>query len=527
MEEVAPMPPRGLRPVLLLAAALHVAGMARSPLPAQDGLKFIRIARAFQAQPWLDVIRASDQHPLYPAAIAAAEPVVAAVIGHGPEAWRVAAQAVSSVAAVLLLLPLYALARALFDDRTARLAGFLFAVLPLPSAVGHDTLSDPLALLTFTTALHLALRAWRERRPVPAALAGLAAGLGYWTRPEVAVVAVVWLGMAAVRAGVETTRSRDFRWAGFAPSPRPGPVLAVVFLAGVGLYAACKGEVSEKLALRRAAAVASHHDVARKPAHRLPPGLDDSRWDFSPKEESGHPGRSRIVAATARALAAWAEGLGWLLAPLAAWGALRVRSNAGRAVVAAYVAAFGAVLVRHAMGLGYLSGRHALTLVIATLPWAAAGLIDAATGMAARLRFDPPRAARWRSAGVATILAVAVGVQAKPAHASRAGHLAAGRWLACHAAPGDAVLDTRGWAAFVSGCRSYDPWHVRQAFTDARLAYVVIGSDELAASSRRAATWRAVLGYAAEPVAAFPARRGHEVRVYRFVRPATWEGLAP
>jgi hypothetical protein len=531
MEELAPMPPRGLRRVLLLAVALHIAGMARSPLPAQDGLKFIRVAQSFQSQPWLDVIRSSDQHPLYPAAIAAFEPVVARFLGVGPDAWRIAAQGVSALATVLLLIPLFGLIRGLFDEQTAVLGCLLFAVLPLSGSVGHDTLSDPLALLMFTTALHLGLQAWRQRRRVPAVLAGLAAGLGYWTRPEVAVVAVVLLGMSSARFVAEAARSRRFSIT-LTSSPRPGPapLLAVAFLASVGLYAAFKGEVSEKLALRRAAGVASRHDVARKSAHWLPPGLDDPRWDFSPKEESDHPGRLGILAASARTLLAWAEGLGWVLAPLAAWGAVRVRSNAGRAVAAAYGIAFGAVLVRHAMGLGYLSGRHALTLVVATIPWASAGAIDAARTLAVWLRLDPERAAIRRRAAVAAVVAIGALVQAKPAHASRWGHQAAGRWLAEHAAPGDAVLDTRGWAAFVSGCRSYGPWHLRQALTDSRLAFVVIGSDELTSRSRRAETWRAMLDYAADPVAAFPARRGgrgDDVRVYRFVRPATWEGIAP
>jgi hypothetical protein len=92
------------------------------------------------------------------------------------------------------------------------------------------------------------------------------------------------------------------------------------------------------------------------------------------------------------------------------------------------------------------------------------------------------------------------------------------------------VLDTRGWAAFVSGRPSYDYWHVRQAFTDAHLAYIVVGTDELNAPSRRAATLRAVLAYAARPVAEFPERRdgrGVGVRVYRFHRPGSWEGLRP
>jgi hypothetical protein len=128
----------------------------------------------------------------------------------------------------------------------------------------------------------------------------------------------------------------------------------------------------------------------------------------------------------------------------------------------------------------------------------------------------------------AAALATSLALQVKEPHPSRWGHWAAGRWLAGHARPGEAVLDTRGWAAFVSGLPGYDYWHVRQALTDARLAFVVVGDDELRAPSRRAATLRAVLAHAAEPASTFPETRGGRgagVWVFRYKKPASWEGL--
>ena len=66
--------------------------------------------------------------------------------------------------------------------------------------------------------------------------------------------------------------------------------------------------------------------------------------------------------------------------------------------------------------------------------------------------------------------------------------------------------------------------------SDASLAYVVVGEDELRAKSRRAETLRALLAYAGEPAAEFPDREGGTgvaVRVYRFRRPDSWEGMRP
>jgi hypothetical protein len=514
-------------------------------LPAQDGLKFLRIARAFQTQPWADVVRGTDQHPLYPALVALAEPAVASWAGHGPDTWRVAAQLVSTLAALVLLFPLHGLTRTLFGERVADLAALGFVLLPGPMAVGHDTLSDSLALCAFLVALRLGLAALSRESWRAAVGCGFAAGIGFLARPEVLVVPCAVLAAGAWKALLERAYAPKLR--GLAPRLAG---VAVMFLAMVGGYALVKGEVSEKLAMRSSATLGTKTvrppKAVRPPRQWLPKGLDDPRWDFSPKEEPREVPRRGVGEVLKDLAFQWSEGLGWVLVIFAVWGIVRdgfIRDRLaaeggerpdldgnGRRLVIAYLVLFTAVLVRHELRMGYLSHRHTLTLVLVSLPWAAAALDLCARRAAERFRLDRRRA---RLAGV-VVLTAAVGtgvwLQMKPPHPSRWGHWAAGRWLVEHAEPGEAVLDTRGWAAFVSGRPSYDYWHVRQALTDAHLAYVVVGDDELRAKSRRAGTLRAVLAYAAEPVAGFPERRGgHDVgvRVYRFQSPESWEGLRP
>ena len=278
---------RRLLAIVVLAAVLHALGIARTVLPAQDGLKFIRVARQFQERPAIDVVRGSDRHPLYPALIALAEPLVARFTGPGPDAWRIAAQGVAALASIALILPLYGLTRALFDDRIAALAALLFVVLPLPAEVGRDTLSDSLGLLAALAALQLGAAALApERRGLGAfAGCGLAAGLGYLARPEVALVPLaVGITLAAwAAAGGPRSRRR---------AVVEMSTLSVAFLTLVGGYALAKGEVSEKLALRYGAGIAQPRAPVRMARPWLPPGLDDPRWDFSPKEET-LPGDSR------------------------------------------------------------------------------------------------------------------------------------------------------------------------------------------------------------------------------------------
>ena len=149
--------------VVLLAALLHAISIGRSFLPAQDGLKFIHVAHQFQQDDWPDVVRETDQHPLYPALVAAAQPVVAFFRGGGPDTWRIAAQAVAAIASIALLIPLFGLARALFDTRIACMAAVIYMLLPVPAEVGHDTLSDSLGLLAILLGLRSGVNAVRPQ----------------------------------------------------------------------------------------------------------------------------------------------------------------------------------------------------------------------------------------------------------------------------------------------------------------------------------------------------------------------------
>ncbi|HWE36092.1 MAG TPA: glycosyltransferase family 39 protein [Isosphaeraceae bacterium] len=515
---------RGLGGVIVLATALHAWGMARATLPAQDGLIFIRVARAFHQRPWADVVRGTDRHPLYPALVALARPIVANFERRGPESWWLAAQGVSALAAIALLIPLHGLVRRLFDARTATLATLLFVLLPLPARVGHDTLADSVALLCSLGALRLGVAALDGRGWSASVASGLVAGLGFLARPEVALIPVAVLITATISSrrvgGAHPTKGLGARWA----------PLGLAFLAMVGSYAIVKGEVSEKLALRIATSQSPSAKAAPKAVgHGLPKGLDDPRWDFSAKEESGHVPTRGWLDAARRLATKWVEWMAWAFAVLALWGAIRARAVAGPAkrLVVVFLVVDAVALARHAATLGYLSGRHVLPIVLLSVPWSAAALVLIGRRLSALMGWNGATARALGASFLVALLGLGIALQARgSSHESRACHSEAGRWLLDHAKYGDAVLDTRGWAAFVSGLNAYDYWHVRQALTDARLAFVVVGDDELAAPSRRGETLRAILGFAAEPVARFPGpREGSGVRVFRFRRPASWEGL--
>jgi hypothetical protein len=529
-----------LRAVVLFAVILHAVAISQTLLPAQDGLKFIRIARDFHVHPWADVVRGSDVHPLYPALIAVVEPAVAVFAGDGPGAWRTAAQLVAALASVGLVFPLFGLTLLLFDRRIALIAAALAVLLPRAAELGHETLSDSLGLLCTFVSLWLGARALRAGDWRFAVGSGLTAGFGYLARPEVILVpfaiGLTWL-IGLVREG------RAHAWLRM----RAIAVLVGCTVVVAGSYAIVKGDITEKLALRLVAALGPQHHAPRRVPQHLPAGLDDPRWDFSPKEEADLIPIPNLRIGVIRIVGKWWEELCWFFAVMTAWGLVRQRFIRGlctdrdtadvspveRRLLFIFMSVYLAALLRHSVVLGYLSGRHVMACVYASLPWAAAGSFVCARGFATKLRWS--RQVRWGAGIVAGTLIVlaSIIVQMQPSHLnhlSRFGHWRAGRWLAEHASENELVLDTRGWARFVSGHPGYDSWHVRQALTDSHLSYIVVGVDELKAFSPRARTLNALLTYSATPILEFPGFPGDRstgVRLYRFHRPRTWEGLAP
>ena len=304
---------RSLYAVVLFALILHAIAISQTLLPAQDGLKFIRIAREFQTQPWDVVIRGSDAHPLYPALIAAVQPLVACFANPGPAAWCTAAQIVAVLASVALILPIYAITAMLFDRRIACMAAALAVLLPRAAELGHDTLSDSLGLVCTFASLWLGAKALRSGNWRIAAAAGLTAGAGYLARFEVIVVpgviALAWL-------------------VGFLRQPRPRTlfhlrallVTLACSLAVIGSYRAIKGEISEKISLRLTASLGSSHQTSRRPPQKLPVGLDDPHWDFSPKEEGERIPIHGAANAVGRIVGKWWEELCWLFAVMTVWG---------------------------------------------------------------------------------------------------------------------------------------------------------------------------------------------------------------
>jgi hypothetical protein len=179
--------------------------------------------------------------------------------------------------------------------------------------------------------------------------------------------------------------------------------------------------------------------------------------------------------------ARWAKGLGavageaakgfhyyaWLPALLGlGWSRRRLRRRAEAWLVPALCLLHGLVLWRLAMVAGYVSERHVLLLVLGSSFSAVVGMREMPLRLAAwgrqianRVSFDPRSASAWST--VCLLALVGAGLpkaMGQRLHANRAGHRAAGLWLAEHAGPADQVLDGHfGWACFYAGREFQDP----------------------------------------------------------------------
>lgn len=179
---------------MILALAITVVAFVLRFLVAEfipvidaDGVAYVGIARQFRAtgSPFDPLF-----HPLYPLCIALAKPLAAD--------WEAAGRLVSALFGALLILPSFALTRAILGRRAAILSAMLIAVHPGLVRSSTSVMSEP--AYTFLLLCGV-LAGWRGLGAGPralVALAGLCFGLAYLARPEGALYLVGLIAVAAL-----------------------------------------------------------------------------------------------------------------------------------------------------------------------------------------------------------------------------------------------------------------------------------------------------------------------------------------
>jgi 4-amino-4-deoxy-L-arabinose transferase-like glycosyltransferase len=476
--------------VLLGVCAL--AGVARAlrwwltPVLHTDGPRFIHLARVIAEGDW-DRALEHPFHPLYPALIAAVQPLAGEWARAG--AWVGVASGTAAVAAA------YALLRGAFGRTPAAVGALLLAVHPRAIEYSADVLSDASYLALWLGALACLWRGLERRSAGAAAAAGVLAGLAYLTRPEGAGVVLV----GALLGGLEWLRHRWSLGQTAAWGLALGLGAALAIAPYVGYQSARHGTLvlTQKKSLGALVGVPALDTAGGDPVEEELPG---EQWRVAREKLEGVPGPSpfptrNALAGAPGSLEALAElggrvistarpelALLTLLGLLAARGRPSARGRFFGVTAALYAGVLWALISSS----GYASHRHALPVVALGLGYAALGTAPLGRWLVAPLR----RLGRAPSTAAATAAAVALVTAAGLAQGVRPGRLdgladrRAGEWLQPRVPPGHSVASIKRRVAFYAHAPHTD---LRMAPSEAALlaylrasstAYVVVNDKQ-------------------------------------------------
>jgi hypothetical protein len=435
---------------LLLALAIGVKAwlFQHTYTIARDGIVYILIANRYEEGPFLEVLRKTHQHPLFPLYVIGVSQLVHPF--HGGESalsWQRSAQLANMLAGVLLVLPLYYFGKELGGRKIAFWATLLFLCLPVTGRLLADGVSEGTYLLWCVTTLCLAVRGLRTGSLTGWLLAGVGAGLAYLTRPEAALVgASVLLVLLFARArGVlaQSWQQAGVRAAGFALAA--ALVVSPYWLA-IGRISnkPSVGEVLEGAQLKPAPAASGPGLLL---AARFMDGVDGKEW-------SGITPLRALWEVLDEASKALLYVL-WLPA-LAGMFAFRREffTRPGLGLIAVVLVVNLLVLWRLALASRYVSERHTLLITLCACYLAVLFLFQLAEWLQssrARTR-ERIRLRQWARpalvAGLMILVAWGTLRTLRPLHSGRKAHRQAAEWFVQNSRPGDVLVDPYGFARF-------------------------------------------------------------------------------
>ncbi|MCS7021947.1 MAG: glycosyltransferase family 39 protein [Gemmataceae bacterium] len=453
--------------LLVVGLVTHLWLVTHTAVPARDSLGYARIALNWSDPQagWsgegrrsrIDVIRSAEQPPGYPLMIW--------LMDKGLRVWvslpltervLLAAQSVNALSAVLLVIPMYLLGRMLFGWQAAAAGTLLFQILPTPTRVTSDGVSEGLFLLLMGIAL--ALGVWAVRRPLVSRflLCGWMIGAAYLVRPEGLLLAATLAGVVLITGSGRPLKAR----------------LGWITALGVGVtliglpYMLLIGKLTNKPTGKH---LTNPFNDQLPPIWRGQPlsHLSPFRWGgpglwaewWNPQQDAHRNRTAWALQAVSKELI---KSLHYGVAGFAAiglavlWRRLR-RGEPGTFLLVATGACYFGLLLYLAARIGYVSERHTLLLNMLGCLWAAVAIRPVADWLStAPLIHHLVIWPQWMPLGLLSSLVVtAVPPTVQPLHNHREGHKQAGRWLASQLQEQDWVVDPFCWAEWYAGRTLY------------------------------------------------------------------------
>jgi len=552
----------------LVVAAIQAWCVWHAVVPAQDAVRYVTLAKAMQEHGVLEVVCATHDEPLFPLLVYGVHSAAELVAGPDAISWLTAAQGTAAAAVVLTIFPLYGLMLCVVPWHAAIVGGIFYAALGSLARLGADGIADSTHLLLLTTALLLAVLAWKRldriAAPADAALessepetatnarsfagqvafvalgcfaAGLVAAMATLARAEAILLFPAWMAVLVCRLAWRRGR----RAAAFAA--------ATSWLAGWLAVLLPYLQVAEAPDLTVAAArLAAQPSGAAglneldEPEHRplrtrRLRTAEGERLAFDRKDPETSLRRQGWLAAGREFLKELPGAFHYWIGILSVIG-LATLPSAGRQRLAdrfiwSFWIVYSIAIVTAASYLGYLATRHVLPLVILGLGPAGLGTMTVGAwlmrviGRRGASQSQTQATVAWPSlpatSKAAWVVATAVVVACLtrtlvPLHHGREPHRLAAQWIAEQPTPGR-VLDTRGWTGLITGRDTYTYERAPLAWGDPLLAFVVLEQHELTRDTARSRTMATLLKQAGECVATFTnpdGDRGKGVAIYRW-----------
>jgi hypothetical protein len=442
--------------LVLLCVALKGILLAREPILARDGIHYIKFAHdlsssddelsmryatglSFATVTKAEVLKKHPYHPGYPLAIAGLAKLWQVYLPGdlSPEQWQWCAHAAASLAGVLLVIPLFGLARCFLPTSSAWAATALFLILPATVQITTDSLAESWLLLFMFSGLWCLVQAVREPKPRWFALAGLCAGCGYLVRLEALLLPA---------AGMLILITQRW-WCGtnmpWKAALKGALVLGGCFVVVASPYMVLIGKFSNRPSMNQLVPL----------AELLPaPSWQGPLMCLASRQQDGVNGQRvdavKLWDAVKLVVTAHGKAGHYFLWPLAAIGAVMLwrarRTDPAVGLWGCVTIVHVAMLLRLAYSAGYTSERHTLLLVsIASIP----GVV----GINHVIRRYLSRIGPIHFLIALVVVGLCLPRALQPLHAGQEGHRQAGIWLSTRLSFLDTLTDPYQWVSFYAG----------------------------------------------------------------------------